>query len=105
MAAEDRSEKSSRVRVVLLCDFLRRSGSHDGPTVGAGVRAEIDDVIGALDHFEIVLDHEQRVALLDEPGEHAEQQGNVVEMQARGRLIEDEQRRAGSSALSTLNEA
>ena len=73
-------------------DFLRRAGRDDQPAARAGLRAEIDDVVRALDHLEIVLDDEQAVPLLDQPVEDAHEQRDVVEMQAGRRLVEDEQR-------------
>ena len=57
----------------------------------AAFRAEIDDPIGALDHLEIVLDHDDRISLLDQPLKQPNEQRDVVEMQAGGRLVEDEQ--------------
>ena len=65
----------------------------------AGFRAEVDDPVRRLDHVEIVLDDDHRVAEIDEPIQHFEQLVNVVEVQAGRRLIEDVQRasRAGPS--------
>ena len=76
-------------------NLLRRSARHDVPAVRARFRAQVDDPVGRLDHVEIVLDHDDRVALVDEAIEHFEQLGQVVEVQAGGRLVEQVQRLAG----------
>ena len=57
----------------------------------AGVRAEVDDPVGAFDDLEIVLDDDDRVACIDQALEQPEQQRDVVEMQPGGRFVEDEQ--------------
>jgi hypothetical protein len=58
----------------------------------AAFRAEVDDPVGGADHVEVVLDHEQRVAGGEQLAEGAQQLGDVVEVQAGGRLVEQEQR-------------
>ena len=72
-------------------DFLRRARRDDQPAAAARFRAEIDDVVGALDHFEIVLDDEQRCCPARRAARRPHEQRDVVEVQAGGRLIEDQQ--------------
>ena len=55
----------------------------------------------ARDHVEIVLDDEQRMAGVDQPAERAQQLGDVVEVQAGRRLVEQKQR-AARAAVGTL---
>ena len=57
---------------------------------------EVDEVVGLLDHVEIVLDHEHRVAAVDEPLQHLEQLLDVGEVQPGRRLVEDVERLARS---------
>src|SRR5216684_65909 len=45
--------------------------------------------VGGLDDVKIVLDDQQRSAALEQFAEGAEELGDVVEMQARGRLVEN----------------
>ena len=45
---------------------FRSACSDELPTFVASLRPEIDDPIGTLDHLEIVLDHDDRVAGFDE---------------------------------------
>ena len=64
-------------------------------TFGAGFGAEVDDPVGSFDHVEIVLDDDDRVALVDEAVEDFEQFGEVVEVEAGGRFVEEVERLAG----------
>ena len=61
----------------------------------AALRTEVDDPVGGLDHVEVVLDHDDRVAVVAQPVQHGEQQLDVVEVQAGRRLVEDVERAAG----------
>src|SRR5262249_45023785 len=59
------------------------------PTARASFGAEIDDPVGALHDVEVVLDHDDGVARLDEALEDGEELLDVLEMQPRRRLVED----------------
>ena len=52
---------------------------------------EVDEPVGRLHEVEVVLDDQQGVACLDQRLERSNQFGNVIEVQARGGLIEEEQ--------------
>src|SRR3954447_2991572 len=49
-----------------LDDVLRPTGRDDLAASIASLRPHIDDPIRRLDHFEIVLDHDNRISLLDQ---------------------------------------
>ncbi len=68
----------------------------------AALGAEVDDPVGGADHVEVVLDHHQRVPGGEQPAERLEQLGDVVEMQAGGRLVEQEQAYSSLAPLSLL---
>ena len=76
-------------------DLLRRAGGDHLAALVPALGAEVDDPVGALDHVEVVLDDDHRVALVDQPLEHLEQLVDVVEVQAGGGLVEDVERLAG----------
>ena len=86
---ERRAKILSGVRRLDLRDLLRGPGRHHHPAAFPAFGAEVDDVVRGLDHVEIVLDDEQRVARLEQFPEGGEQLRDVVEMQAGGRLIEN----------------
>ena len=54
--------------------------------------ADVDDVVGDLDHVEVVFDDDDRIAAVDEFVQHVEQQADVLEMEPRRRFVEDVER-------------
>ncbi len=70
----------------------------------AALGAEIDDPIRRLDHFEIMLDHDDRIAVFDKLMQHFEKLRDVVEMQACRRLVENVKRAARRTARQLLRE-
>src|SRR5215204_4628575 len=94
-APEERSQVLARVRRVDLRDLLGRSGGHDRPATVAAFGAKIDDPVCGLDDVEVVLDHEHRVATLDESVKDLEQQADVLEVEPGRRFIEDVERPPG----------
>ena len=90
---ERRRQVARGVRALRARDFLGRA-ARDEPAAGvAALGAEIDDPVRGLHDLHVVLDHEERVAALDQPVERAEELGDVVEVEARRRLVEEEERR------------
>src|SRR5262249_42357456 len=83
--------------------FVRRDGGrrsrghHRSPGVAAA-GAEVDDPVAGGDHVEVVLNDEDGVSLTDEALEKLEETGDVGEMQAGGRLIEQIKGAAGPDA-------
>ena len=65
------------------------------PPRDARLGAQVDDPVGRLDHVEVVLDDDDRVAEIDQPVQHVEQLADVVEVQAGRRLVEEVERLAG----------
>src|SRR4051794_15297088 len=92
---DDLREEAAGVRACDRGDLLRLSGGDDPSALLAALRAEVDDVVGGLDHVQVVLDHHDAVALLDETVEHLEQALDVGEVQSRRRLVEDVERAPG----------
>ena len=82
-------------------------GGAGGDDVAAGVAtlgAEVDDVVGALDHFEVVFDDNDGVSGLDEVLERLHEGVDVVEMQSCGWLVEDEEGVSASFAAEEVGE-
>ena len=65
------------------------------PAARAALGPEVDDPVRGLDHVEVVLDHEHRVAVVDQPVEHLEQLLDVGEVEAGRRLVEEVERLPG----------
>ena len=73
---------------------LRRPLGDQPTTPFAGLRTHVDHPVGRLDHVEIMFNHDDRIAEIDQSIQHVEQLGHVVEVQAGRRLVEQEQRPA-----------
>ena len=68
----------------------RRALAHQLAAGVAAFGAEVEDPVGGADDVEVVLDHHQRVPRLEQLAERAQELGDVVEVQPRGRLVEQE---------------
>ena len=68
-----------------VCD---RARVHDLATVLAGARADVDHAVGGADGVLVVLDDDQRVAEVAQPGEGLDQPVVVALVQADARLVE-----------------
>src|SRR2546421_6265795 len=96
-AGEVRFEEAPGVGGGRAHDLFGGAGGDDVTAEVAAFGAEVNDVVGGLDYVEVVLDDEERAARLDERAEGREQFVDVVEVEARCRLVEDVERaRAGA---------
>ena len=67
---------------------VERAGEHDAPALLAGPEAQIDDVVGDLDHVGVVLDDDDRVALVAKLTKDRDQPQVVARVEPDGRLVE-----------------
>ena len=77
------------VGIRAIGDVFRCAGCDDAPAATTTFWAEIDDVIGAFDDVEVVLDDDHALAVIDEATEHLQQAGDVLGVQAGGWFVED----------------
>ena len=77
------------MRIRYLRDLLGRSNRDNFTTFIPRFRAKIDNPICAFDDFQIVLNHDDRMAAGDESLKKLQQHRDVVEMQSRRRLVEN----------------
>ena len=68
--------------------FRRALGDHHSAACTT-LGPHVDHPVGALDDIEVVLDDDHRVALVHQPLDDQEKLGDVLEVQARGGLVED----------------
>ncbi len=80
--------------------FLGRAYGHHQATLVAPIRPEVDQPVAGADHVQVVLDHDQRMPRLQQLAQGTHQLGDVVEVQARGRLVEQEQHAFGGQRLA-----
>src|ERR1700693_2702426 len=94
---QHRRQELARITPRCLDDVLRRAPGDDFAAAVAAFGAEVDYPVGGFYHLEIVLDYDHRVALRHQLVQHLQQFLHVVEMQARGRLIQDVERAPGGA--------
>ncbi len=66
----------------------------------AALRPQVDDPVRGPDHVEVVLDDHHGMARGNELAEGAQERGDVVEVQARGGLVEEEEGAPARAALA-----
>ncbi len=57
----------------------------------ASLRAEVDDIVGRFDHVQVVLDHHDRMPVIDQSVQTFQQSIDVGEVQTGCRLVENVQ--------------
>src|SRR5215204_4546779 len=87
--AEDGAEGLAGVGLADARDLFGGAAGDDAAAADAALGAEVYDVVGGLDHVEVVLDDDDRVAEGGEALEHVEQLVHVGEVEAGRRLVED----------------
>ena len=92
------------VALLHLGDVLGRALGDDAAAAVAALGPHVDHPVGGLDDLQVVLDHHHRVAGVGQLVQHLQQLGHVVEVQARGRLVQDVERAAGGAARQLLGE-
>jgi hypothetical protein len=94
---QNRLEELPRITALLAHDVFGRAGGDDFAAAVAAFGAEVDDPVGGLDHIEIVLYHHDGISVLNEFVQDFQKLRHIVEMQPRGRLVEDIERAAGGA--------
>src|SRR5262249_62235840 len=65
LRGQELAQELPRIRALDLGDLLRRTGRDHLAAGLAALWSEVDDPVRLLDHVEVVLDHEHRVARVD----------------------------------------
>src|SRR5580698_2728350 len=89
VSGECAGEELSRVGLRVARDLFGRAGRDDLAALVATLGTEIDEPVGRLDHVEIMLDDDERRAGVEKFAKRSQKFGDVVEVQAGGRLVED----------------
>ena len=82
-------EKTARNGLGGLCHLLGGAAGDDVSSTPPSLGSHVNNVVGTLDDIKIVLDHDDGVAFLDETIENAQQDLDILEVQTRGRLVEN----------------
>ena len=72
--------------------ILGRALQYHAAAAVAALGSEVDDPVGLRHDVEVVLDHQHRVAGVDQAMQHADQLLDIGHVQADGRLVEDVER-------------
>ena len=104
VALEQRRQELARVALRTCRDLLRRARDHDGSAAIAALGAHIDQAVGNLDDIKVVLDHQNRVARIDQALQHVEQLANILKMKAGCGLVQNVERLARLAAMKLLGE-
>ena len=96
------AQRLGGVRRRVLAHVFGRALGDDEATALAAFGAQVDEPVAGADHVEVVLDDDQRMAGFEQLAQRAHQLGDVVEMQARGRLVKQEQRALARNRLARL---
>src|SRR5580658_8773580 len=86
------AQVSPSVGIPSSSNLLGRSLGHDLSAAIAAFGSEVNHPVGTANHVQVVFDDQDTPAVLDQSLECRKQFGDVVEVQASGGLIEDEQR-------------
>src|SRR5215831_18512177 len=80
-----------RIAFLRLGHVLWRAARHDASARVTALRPHVDDPVGSLDDFQVVLDHHHGVAGVCQLVQHFEQLRYIVEVQPRGWLVQNVQ--------------
>ncbi|CAM5692732.1 hypothetical protein SALBM311S_11115 [Streptomyces alboniger] len=104
VGAQDVPQELAGVAGGYARDLLRRALGDHQATAGAALGSHVDHPFRGLDHVEVVLDDDDRVALVDQSAEDRQQLADVLEVQTGGRLVQDVDRAPGGAALQLTGE-
>jgi len=82
-------QKFTRMRLQVARHLFRRSSRHHMPARVSAFRPEINHPVRGLNHIQIVLDNQHRSSTVDQFAKSRQQLLNIVEMQARRRLVKN----------------
>ena len=75
-----------------ICNFFRRTAGNDASALFSAARAHVDDVIGIPYDVKIMLDDNERRAVVDKCAEYRKECPYIERMEADGRFIKNENR-------------
>ena len=85
------AQRLAGVRASMRHQVGRRAASHQFTASVTALGAEVDQPVAGADHVQVVLDHQQRMAGIEQLAQCAHQLGDVIKVQAGGGLIKHEQ--------------
>ena len=80
-----------------MSDLFRGALGDQFSARGAPFGSQVDNPIGGLDQLQVVLDEDDAVAGVHQALEHPQQAGDIAQVQAGGRLVEQVKRMTGDA--------
>ena len=68
------------MRNALLGNLLGRALSNNLPAARATFRSKINEPVGGFDHIQVVLNHDNRIAVIAQSVEYGQQLANIFKM-------------------------
>ncbi len=87
-----------------LRHVLGGAGGNDLPAAIAAFGTDVDDPIGGFDHIEVMLDDDDRIALIDQFVQHFQKFAHILKVQARRGFVQDIKRSPGGPAREFLGQ-
>ena len=89
---EQGPEESGRVTAGVTCNEFGRTLGDQFATGGAGLRTEVENPVGRLDHLEVMLDDNHGIAQIGQAVNHLQQFLDIIEVESGCGLIQDVER-------------
>lgn len=80
LLGKERGEVGGGMAGSTLGDGFRGACSHQFSALRACFGAEIEEPVGILNDIEVVLDHQQRGALIHQPVQEFDEEGHIVQV-------------------------
>ena len=104
IAFEQRRQERAGIALRACRNLLWRTRDHDSSATVATLWTHIDQTIGNLDDIKVVLNHQHRVARIDQALQHIEQLADVLKMKAGRRLVQNIERLTRLTTMKLLGE-
>jgi len=96
--SEHALQKVTCKRLLILGHVFWGSLSNNLTACISTFRSQIDDPVSIFDHFQVMLDHHNRIARIDQSLQNLKQAIDICKMQPCGWLVKNIHRTPGSSA-------
>ena len=80
------------------------AGCHNAAAAAAAFRSQVNDIVGALDHIQIVLNNDHRIARVHQFVQHFDQTMHIGHMQTGGGFVQNIHGLPGSAACQFVGQ-
>ena len=94
----------SREGVGVFRHLFRGAGCHNAAAASAAFRSQVNDIVGALDHIQIVLNNDHRIARVHQFVQHLDKTVHIGHMQTGGGFVQNIHGLPGSAACQFVGQ-